>query len=102
MDNRVCRFFDPVYELACRGVRVQLAEASAGPDVVVQHEKRYRETREELAHQRWVQMVLTRYSRLIRLQLQLGGGLLPYRSVAWLVAHGYVEVREGRFRVGRQ
>lgn len=78
---------------------MRLGATAGEARLVVVVEQRYREQREKEAHARWVDSVLASYGKLIRLQLRLAGGLLPYRTVQWLLAHGYLAVREGRYRV---
>ena len=96
------KWFDPINALARRGVRVRLCRANAEPYLMVLYEKRYRDRQEEKIVQRWVGKVLSRYRRLVWLQLELAEGPEAYRPVQWLVAHGYVELREGRYWMGKR
>lgn len=91
-----------MYELEARGVVVQLDEAAPDAALVITERHRSLDPREKAAQTEWVKMVLGRYELLIRLQLRMAEGLLPYRSVHWLLAHGYLEVRDKRYRIVRQ
>ncbi|UZP67701.1 hypothetical protein N1030_01660 [Desulfovibrio mangrovi] len=89
--------FDPVAELHKRGVTVRLAAVSGGHIVQSIEDGRKRHALERMAHERWVQQTLARYNSLIMFQLSMAGEGGGYRSVQWLISHGYLRVEDGRY-----
>ena len=92
------KYFDPTREMEKRGAMVRLGDpAKDEPELVVEHDTKYPIARGAGRHMQWVATVMERYSGLIKLQLEKGNPANPYRSVQWLISHGYLKVTGGRY-----
>jgi hypothetical protein len=94
------KYFDPVRAMEKRGALVRLGDPAKGePDLVVEHDTARPINRGAGRHMQWVATVMDRYNALIRLQFAKGTPACPYRSVQWLISHGYVRVVDGRYQL---
>lgn len=89
--------YDPVAELRKRGVFVRLVIKSGEQTVQTIGDGRKMHALEQRAHDRWVRLAIARYISLITMQLSMADKPGEYRSVNWLVSHGYLKISEGRY-----
>ena len=93
------KLFDPLAWLLTHDCKPELLRDRDGRPrrILLHHDRRGMAVAERAAR---ATMIAERFKHLLLLQLDVAKGERP-RSVRWLLAHGYVELRGGRYRKPR-
>lgn len=89
------RLFDPLAFLHAYGCKPEIVRDREGRPrrLLLHHDRRGAPAPERVAR---ATMIAERFKHLILLQLDVEKGQHP-RSVRWLLAHGMIELRKGRY-----